>query len=176
MDQAEKERNYVVAEQLLSEQDFPRAVFYGISATAAGIAAWGVIAASSTSIFSIMAVALGAMIGIAVRIGGNGIDSKFAVLAGLLAFVGCILGNLAGAMLYYSKVSGNPMSRLIADLELGPVLEFLIADAQFVDLIFWIFAIGSAVYFAKRPLTREQGLAIYTLRRRPDFRSTDDDH
>jgi len=166
MKQEEKEHNYQVAKKLLAEQNFQKAILTGSIATVLAAGIWGVIAALTGFVVSYMAIAVGTLVGFAVQLGGKGIDNKYAVLASALAIIGCISGNVAATVIYEAHTYQRPISAILSEIDAVSIIDFVQADLQFADMIFWIFAIGAAAYFAKRRLSREEGLAIYTLQRR----------
>lgn len=164
----EKEANYKIAEKLLAEQNFSAAVFFGIWATILAGAAWAVIAVAAGYVIGYIAIALGVVVGLAVRYTGRGIDNRFSVLAATLAIVGCLAGPLFAAILVEARHSETPLAEIVSSLTPDVILDFFAQTLSFVHVLFWVLAAGSAAYFAKRPLTREQGVAVYTWRRRPE--------
>ncbi len=168
MKQEDKEHYYKIGGELLAEQNFQKAILAGSIAAILAATFWGVLAASTGFVVSYMAIGVGVFIGFTVQLGGRGIDNKFAVLASALAVASCVSGNVAAALIYEAQVYQIPVSQILSEIDVELVIDFLREDLQFTDIIFWILAMGAAVYFSKRPLTREQGLAIYTLRRRSE--------
>jgi len=45
-------------------------------------------------------------------------------------------------------------------------LRFGRNDLHAADLMFWFIGIGAAAFFSRRPLTREEGLVLYTCKAR----------
>ena len=70
-------------------------------------------------------------------------------------------------ILFEARATGESPFDIAADIEFRQLADFLVADFQLLDLLFWPLAIYAASYFAKRPLSRKEGLAIYTYRNRP---------
>jgi hypothetical protein len=163
----DKERNYERARVLLSEQNFQAAVISGSIATilAAGIYA-AIIVVAGYSV-SFMAIALGAIVGLTIQFLGRGIESKFVILASVLAVIGCILGNFFAGLILFARQFGESASEIAARVTLDSIIEFTAATFNPADLVYWLIAVAAASYFAKRPLSRADGLAIYTYENRP---------
>ena len=165
MDQEEKQRNYELAEKLLSEQNFRRAAISGAVVMIFSAGIYGLIGSGGGTI-SIMAAGIGLAIGFTIQIFGRGIDSKFAVVASVYAVVGCLLGNLFATVIYIARVNLISPFDILLHTPPNELAGWIASDLQFVDLIFWISAIGAAAYFAKRRLSREEGFAIHMNERR----------
>jgi len=167
MDREEKQRNYALAEDLLSEQNFVPAVIAGAIAMllAAGIYGLTTLASGGFS-YSFMAIGIGIAIGFTMQYLGKGIATRFAVVASIYAVLGCILGNLFAAVLYVAKVNQASPLDVLANVPLSELSDWVFADLQFVDLIFWMAAIGGAAYFVKRRLSREEALALHVYEMR----------
>lgn len=164
----EKQRHYDLAKVLLSEQKFSAAVLAGVAAMLLSVGVYAAVTVASGGFsYSFMPAGIGAAIGIAVQFLGRGISSKFAILASILAIIGCLLGNLfAGVMVVARENSVSPVD-VLAVIPISELPQIVASGLQFADLIFWIVAIGAASYLAKRRLTREEGFAIHTYEARP---------
>ena len=163
----EKEKNYARAKVLLSEQKFRVAVISGAVATilAAGIYASAIVAAGYSASF--IAIGLGAIIGLTIQFLGRGIESKFVVLASVLAVVGCILGNFIAGLILLARRLGGFSAEIAEHITPTLFLEFTVSTFRPVYLLYWLIAVAAASYFAKRPLSREDGLAIHAYENRP---------
>ena len=80
-------------EQLRGEQNLLIALLAGIAAAVVGTIVWAAITVTTGYQIGYMAIAVGFIVGYAVRL-GNGIDKIFGVLGAALALGGCVLGNL----------------------------------------------------------------------------------
>ncbi len=151
MDQEEKQRNYDIAEVLLSEQNFAAAVIVGAVATLLAAAIYGIITSLWDFSYGFAAAGIGIAVGIPMQYLGRGIKMKFAVAASLYTIAGCLLGNVF---------------RVVSPLDVFRSDDFLLIAGRsvsyisFVDLVFWFVAVFAAVFFARRPLSRSDRLAI----------------
>lgn len=151
MDQEEKQRNYEMAEALLSEQNFAAAIIAGAVAATLSAAIYGLIVARWSFSYGFAAAGIGTAVGISMQYLGRGIDTKFVVAAALFTVAGCLLGNVFRVVSPLDVFHGFDFS-LIA----GRLASYI----SFVDFVFWFIAIFAAVFLAKRPLSRADRLAI----------------
>lgn len=163
----DKKSNYERASVLLSEQNFQVAVIAGTIAAILAAGIYAVIAAAAGYSVSYMAIGVGAIVGLAIQFLGRGLEFRFVILASVLAVVGCILGNFFAGLLLIARYSGASTSEIADQVTLASVLDFTVANFELMDLVYWLIAIAAASYFAKRPLSREDGLAMYTYENRP---------
>ena len=160
MDQEDKQRNFELAEKLISEQNFIAAVIVGAVATLLAAATYGITTAIWDFSSGFAAAGIGIAVGISMQYLGRGIQMKFAVAASLYTIAGCILGNLFRVVM--NSARANSISPL--DVFQNNAFSVLAARAinyvSFVDLVFWFVAVWFAVFLVKRPLSRSERLAI----------------
>lgn len=166
MDLEEKQLNYERAEELMEEQNFGVAVVSGTITMllGSGIYAVAALAAGGPSI-SVMIVAVGAAIGLAMQNLGRGITTNFAVAASVLAMISYPVAKLFTIALYTAKMEQLSTMELLSSERISAMWEWVLSGFRLLDLIFWITAIGAASFFSKRRLSREEGLAIHTHER-----------
>jgi len=151
MKQEDKQRNYELAEKLLSEQNFVAAVVVGAVATLLAATIYSVITNRWDFSYGFAAAGIGIVVGISMQYLGRGIEMKFAVAAAVYTIAGCLLGNVF---------------RVVSPLDIFRSNDFLLIAGRsvsyisFVDLVFWFVAVFAAAFFAKRPLSRSDRLAI----------------
>jgi hypothetical protein len=150
MDQEEKQRNYDVAEVLLSEQNFAAAVTVGAIATILAAAIYGIVIARWSFSSGFAAAGIGIAVGLSMQYLGRGIDMKFAVAAAVYTVAGCLLGNVFSVVSPLDVFRSNDFSQIaqsVSYISLG-------------DLVFWFIAVFAAVFLVRRPLSRSDRLAI----------------
>jgi hypothetical protein len=128
------------------QQNLPLGILGGALAAAVSAAIWAAITAATGFQIGWMAVGVGILVGLGVRVLGKGVDNSFRVAGAALALLGCAAGNLcagcfvvAGAL---TEASGVPVSFL--DVLTTPSIWAEIMQATFhpMDLLFY----GIAVY------------------------------
>src|SRR5438270_13589107 len=80
-------------QELRSEQNLPIGLLAGIFAALIGAIAWAIVTVTTEYQIGYMAIAVGFIVGYAVRL-GKGLDKIFGISGAILALFGCILGNI----------------------------------------------------------------------------------
>jgi len=167
MDSVEKQRNYELAEKLLSEQNFGAAVIAGVVAMILSAGIYGIVKSLSEGLYySILAAGIGVVIGFTMQFLGRGIDKKFALVASVYALLGCMLGNMFAVVMHVARAIVVSPFDVLLNTAAPELYGWMFTNLHFADLMFWIIGIGGAAYFAMRPLTREEALALHTYRMR----------
>lgn len=167
MDSGEKQRNYELAEKLLSEQKFGVAVIAGFVAMILSAGIYGIVKSLSEGLYySVLAAGIGIVIGVTMQFLGRGIEGKFALVASVFAILGCMLGNMFAVVMHVARrIVVSPFDVLLTT-EISELYEWMFTNLRFADLMFWAIGIGSAAYFSRRSLTSEEGLALHTYKMR----------
>lgn len=160
MNDEEKQKNYELAERLLSEQNFAAAVIAGAVATILAAAAYGLTVATWAFSYGFAAAGVGIVIGLSMGLLGRGVSTKFAVAATLFTISGCILGNFFRAVVELARATATSIVGALRSDSFAALAERSISYISLIDLVFWFVAIVAAVFLAKRPLSRSERLAI----------------
>ena len=160
MNDEEKQKNYELADKLISEQNFAAAVIVGAVATILAAAAYGIIVATWAFSYGFVAAGVGIVIGLSMQFLGRGISMKFAVVATVYAIIGCVLGNLFRVIIELAQANATSPIDVLRNNSLSVLAEWSVSDVSFVDLVYWFVAVFCAVFLAKRPLSRSERLAI----------------
>ena len=156
-----------LAQKLVDEQNFQRAMFYGVGAALFSIVAWYFVVESTGLIFSAYGLAVGAIVGYSVRLGGKGLSVHYLLVAFLLSVGACVAGNFwsiyelfGGLVLPYSEERFD----LLVD---ATVIEVALYGVTYVDALMWISAGGLGAFLSQRQLDREQryAMSLYRLSR-----------
>ena len=160
MNNEEKQKNYDLAKKLISEQNFAAAVIVGAVATLLAAAAYGITVATWAFSYGFAAAGVGIVIGLSMGFLGRGISMKFAVAATLYTITGCVLGNLFRVIIELAQATATSPIDVLRNNSLSVLAERSIYNVSFVDLVYLFVAVFCAVFFAKRPLSRSERLAI----------------
>jgi len=165
MDIAEKSRHLALAESLYAEQRFMAAAIGGLFAMVLSAAFFGIAKSLSEGYYySILAAGIGLSIGFTMQYLGRGIHRKFVLLAVIYAVIGCLLGNVFAEVMDIARATGTFPLLVLWNADPGKWYDWALSDLPLADLMFWLIGIGSAAYFARRPLTYEQAFALHTYR------------
>ena len=156
----EKQRNYELAEELLSEQNFGAAVIAGVVATFLAAAIYGITTAIWNFSYGFAAVGIGIVVGISMQYLGRGIRTKFAVAASLFTIAGCVLGNVFRAVVYLARENAISPLEVLRSNEFSVLTGSAVSYVSTIDLVFWGVAVWFSVFLVKRPLSRSERLAI----------------
>ncbi len=160
MDDEEKQKNYELADKLISEQNFAAAVIVGAVATLLAAAAYGITVATWDFSYGFAAAGVGIAIGLSMGFLGRGISTKFAVVATVYTITGCVLGNLFRVIVELAVASATSPIDVLRNNSLSVFAERSVSYFSLVDLVYWFVAVFGAVFLVKRPLSRSQKLAI----------------
>jgi hypothetical protein len=128
--------------QLKAQQNFILAVPAGLAAAIVGAALWaGTVFATEMKI-GLIAVAVGALVGYAIRATGKGIDAKFGVLGAVCAAFGWGLGTVLSDVSFLAKHVGRPYVDVLISMGFERSISFAISAFEPMDLLF----LGIAIY------------------------------
>lgn len=156
----EKHKHYEVAEKLLAEQNFTAALVAGALTTLLAAVAYGVTVSIWTYSYGFAAAGVGMVIGLTIGYLGRGITTRFGVLAALYTFAGCLLGNLVRVVLELARPGAGSPADVLHDNSLPQLATRSLSGLSPVDLVYLLIAIFAAVFFARRPLSRADRLAL----------------
>ena len=142
-------------ENLSSEQNLFLGVLAGAVAALGGAALWAVVTITTGYQIGYLAVAVGFLVGFAMRQFGKGTDQVFGVVGAVLALLGCGLGNLFSACAVLSQQEGIPFFDVLSVLDLAIISELMAATFSPVDLLFYGIAIYEGYKLSFRQLTAQ---------------------
>jgi hypothetical protein len=153
--QIEPGRADYALEILRGEQRLPLGLLAGMVAALAGAGIWAAVTVGTGYQIGWMAVAVGILVGFAVRIGGNGIDKVFGVAGAGLAFLGCLVGNLLAVCGLVGIAEGVPFFEILGRMNPGVAVQLMTATFSPIDLLFYGIAIYEGYKFSLLRLTDE---------------------
>lgn len=111
----------------------PRAVVFGAVAAAIGAGVWAGIAYLTNYQIGWIAIGVGFLAGLGVRVGGRGAGVPFGIVGALLAALGVGMGNLGMVLLH--------MNREFHTIDIGIAMEVLKQSTGFMDVLFYGLAV-----------------------------------
>ncbi len=142
--------------RLVRAQSLRGAIVAALFAILAFGAIWVMLSTALGRLFPWMTVVQGAMIGLAVRRAGRGLDWRFPVVAATAAVAGALAGNiLVAAAFTAAELDSTLVSvlRAASDFTWPVFFDEVITAA---DVVYALAAAGVAAFYANRRLTREQ--------------------
>lgn len=153
----------------------PETLIAAQSVTAATVAAivamivlsgfWTFFADLSGRVFPWFSIIQGIFIGLAVRRFGRGLDWRFALIAGTLAWFGTFFGNLVVAIPVTASELGASSFEVVRGLTWWSFQTFFTEVITVVDYIYAFCAAAVAVFYSKRRLDRHEEFALRTRQR-----------
>jgi hypothetical protein len=123
-------------------QSLPLGVAAGALAAAGSAVAWAWITAITEYQIGFMALAVGLVVGLAVRAAGRGVDAAFRLTGAALAGLGCLGGNFLAGCIFIARAHQVGVLRVLEVVD--PTLAQNLLTAMFspMDLLFY----GLAIY------------------------------
>jgi hypothetical protein len=134
----------------VARPNFALAIAGGLGAAILGAAAWAVVTVVTQMELGIMAVAIGFLVGWAIRELGKGTDQKFGYLGAACGLLGCVLGNALSAIAIFSQSRNLPFLQVVANLNPAFLTSLMSAFFSPMDLLFYAIAIYEAYKFSLR--------------------------
>jgi hypothetical protein len=135
--------------QMRARQNFGLAVPAGLAAAAVGAVLWALVVYATGSELGLMAIAVGALVGYAVRVAGNGVDPQFGVLGALCAALGWGMGTVLGDVAFLAKDAGRPFLDVASSLGVGGSLSLAMDIGDSMELLFLAIAVYEGWKFAR---------------------------
>jgi hypothetical protein len=143
-------------EKLKAEQSIPVAIAAGAAAALIGAALWATITVITKYQIGFMALAAGALIGIAVRYFGKGIDRVFGVIGGVFALLGCMLGNFFGEVAFASIQYDIDFFEILMKIDLMTLVDVMVKTFSMMDVFFYGIAVYEGYQFSFRIVKPEE--------------------
>ena len=128
--------------ELRAEQNLGRGFAAGAIAAAAGAGIWAGVTLLTDYQIGWMAIALGFLVGFAVRFAGRGLDPIFGVVGAALALLGCLAGNYL-------------MYRIREETDMVEAMT-----REFYDFFFYAIALYAGYRFSFRHITQEEAARL----------------
>ncbi len=140
-----------------TRQHLPLAVVAGMTGAFIGAAIWLGITVLTGFQIGWMAVGVGFIVGLMVRVSGRGIDRVFGVAGAALALLGCVIGNfLSSCWVLAQETADSGFADIVLGMTPGLAAEILKATFAPVDLIFYGIALYAGYRFSLRRLSRSE--------------------
>lgn len=155
-------------ERLFRAQSLRGAIVASLLVVVAFCILWVYLSVLTNRVFPWMTVLLGALLGLAIRRAGRGVDWRFPVLAAAMALVGAVVSNI---VLGASTTAGNYGISTVETLRSVTVMTWPVFFDEVwtvADGFYAVVAAGVAAFFANRRLTRAQFFALRKWREQSD--------
>ena len=141
---------------LEDNQNLSMGILGGFLAALAGASIWAIITAVTEYQIGFMAIGVGFLVGYAVRYLGQGVDQVYGIIGGGLSLVGCLLGNVLTACIFYAEAEAVPFMDVVGSLDFSIALEILVESFAPMDILFYGIAVYYGYKWSFRQLTEEE--------------------
>lgn len=142
-------------EFLRQEQNLLIGAMAGFLAAVLGAVVWAGVTVTAGYSVGWLAIAVGLVTGLAVRLGGKGIDRVFGVLGAIMSAIGCALGNIFAIAWYFSIETGTPVVDVLGGMDIPIVIEIVVESFEIADILFYAMAVYFGYRYSFRELTQE---------------------
>ena len=141
--------------QLIMEQNFPAALLSGFLASIIGAGIWALITVTTNFQIGFMAVGVGAIVGIAVRLFGKGITKQFGYLGAAFSLFGCLIGNILSLVILIADYYQITFWSVFSQLTFNQIVQMMMNWIKPVDFLFYAIALIEGYKFALRQITEK---------------------
>ncbi len=124
-----------------------------IAGAIVGAIAWAAITAATSYQIGYMALGVGFLAGLGMRTLSGGRERADGVIAGVVAFLGCVLGNLGAVGVTIAQHEHYPIAVVLLALARRPAfaVDALRADFNIMDVLFYAIAVYAGYRTALKP-------------------------
>lgn len=138
-------------EQLLAEQNLPKAVLFGALASIAGAVAWGLISVATGYQIGYMAIGVGFLVGMAMR-QGKGVTMIFGIIGAALSLLSCVMGDFFSIIGLIAKEYDVSYMETLTRIDFKDIVSLLTDNLASMTIVFY----GIALYEGYKLSFREQ--------------------
>ena len=158
LDEAEQQEFQITEQEAIramevfrEEQNLLVGSLAGLIAAVVGATVWAGVTVATEYQIGWMAVGVGFLVGIAMRVTGKGIDQIFGVVGAVMSLVGCALGNLFTITYFMADSFDLAIMDILSQMTVADVYGLLKETFQVMDILFY----GLALYFGYRYAFRQ---------------------
>lgn len=137
------------------EQNLLVGAMAGFLAAVVGAVVWAGVTVTAGYSVGWLAIAIGLITGLAVRLSGKGIDQVFGVVGAAMSLLGCVLGNVFTIAWFFSIETGTPVIEVLGEMDVPIMIELIIESFQIADILFYVMAVYFGYRYSFRELTDE---------------------
>ena len=146
--------------RLVDAQSVVAAFLAGVAAVIVFCTLWTLLSTLVNRVFPWLTLAMGMLVGLAVRRAGRGLDWRFPLLAALLTALGCLAGNVVVAAAFTAAELGTGTLAVLRAVTAMTWPVFFDEVMTPADAVFAMFAAAIAAFYANRRLSRAEYLAL----------------
>lgn len=130
-------------QEMGDNQNLAFGIAAGAGAALVGAVIWAVISAITNYQIGWMAVGVGALVGIAVRWAGKGVDNTFGIAGAVISLLGCVVGNFFTIVILISRQETIPIMEILSRMNPQIFMALMKETFQVMDLLFYGLAVST---------------------------------
>ena len=158
----DQEKWQLLVQQMREKQNLAQGILFGGIAAGIGAIIWAAVTIATGYQIGWLAVGVGFLVGMAVRLFGKGIDPVFGIAGAALSLIGCLGGNLLSVCMMISQQESIPLFQIFSFLDLAIIVELMIDTFSPIDLLFYGIALYEGYKFSFREVTGEELATVLT--------------
>lgn len=143
-------------EELLAEENLPKGVLLAVIAAVFGAVMWGLVAVSTGLQMGIMAIAIGFIIGFAMR-QGRGVRPIFGIIGAALALISCILGDFFSMLGYATLKYDMTYIQVLSEVNYEELFSTMTERLLSMTVVFYGIAVYEGYKFSFRTQNQPKG-------------------
>lgn len=137
-------------DDMRSNQNFALAIPAGLFAALVGAVLWALFVYFTEMQLGLIAIAVGALTGFAIRYAGQGVDKPFGILGGVCAALGWALGTVLCDIGFAAREAAIPFLEALTRLGFGGSLSLALSASDGMDILFLAIAVWEGYKFSFR--------------------------
>lgn len=144
-----------ITKQMLAEENLPVGVLWGLVACLIGAVLWGLISYLTNYQIGYMAIAMGFIVGMAMRM-GKGVRPIFGVVGAALALLGCVLGDYLSIIGYWAEDEQLSYMDILFSVNIVDMIPVLIDNTMSMTALFYVIALFEGYKLSFRDVECEE--------------------
>jgi hypothetical protein len=130
-------------QEIKDNQNLVFGVAAGAVAALVGAVLWAVVTAITDYQIGWMAVGVGALVGVAIRFAGKGVDNSFGYAGAVISLLGCVIGNFLTVVIVISRQESMPIMEILSRINPQIFMELMKDTFHPMDLLFYALAVST---------------------------------
>jgi len=142
-------------EKIKSEQSLPAAIFAGIFIGVLAAIGWAAFTVATNMKIGLIAIAIGALVGLGMRYFGKGLDPIFGICGAILAILSCVFGDVLSIIGFIANNEQLGYFETLLLFDFSQTFNIMSEIAGPMDLIFYAIAAYEGYKFSFRQFTKK---------------------
>lgn len=143
-------------EELLAEENLPKGLLFAVIASILGAVTWGLVSISTGYQIGYMAIAIGFVVGFAMR-QGKGVRPIFGILGAVLALISCVMGDFISYIGFIAKEYDLSYIEVLSEADYKAIFSQMVEDVVSMTALFYGIAIYEGYKFSFRAQKQPEG-------------------